>query len=347
MKCISPNLAWKIGTHYNEFGELKDTVTFSPNEAMKVIGPEMMDQMAMTMPCGKCVECMRNKRMEQATRITHEIEGHEDNCFITLTYNNESIPMTDGQNDARGIQDDSRFIPTLRIKDYQDWLKRFRKKIKLYYGKDVRYFIVGEYGTKGKRPHYHAVIFGWKPDDLVEHKYCGKYWTYRSKFVEKTWKFGFIEIGVDVNAGVAKYCAQYVTKKFNKEDRPNELAFPEFVRASKMEGGLGACFVRKFHHQIAEQGYILTLNRQTGKAYKCSIPGYYKKLLEKEFKEDYELLKRNRVLYVEQVQEDRANWTPEQWLEFWSIYDQKIKTWKENQKRVNRKYEQQKDCCLL
>ena len=343
MKCISPNLAWKIGTHYNEFGELKDTVTFSPNEAMKVIGPEMMDQMAMTMPCGKCVECMRNKRMEQATRITHEIEGHEDNCFITLTYNNESIPMTDGQNDARGIQDDSRFIPTLRIKDYQDWLKRFRKQIKIHYGKDIRYFIVGEYGTKGKRPHYHAVIFGWKPDDLVEHKYCGKYWTYRSKFVEKTWKFGFIEIGVDVNAGVAKYCAQYVTKKFNKEDRPNELAFPEFVRASKMEGGLGACFVRKFHHQIAEQGYILTLNRQTGKAYKCSIPGYYKKLLEKEFKQDYELLKKNRLVYVEQVQEDRANWTPQQWLEFWSIYDQKIKTWKENQKRVNRKYEQQQD----
>ena len=43
MKCISPNLAWKIGTHYNENGELKDTVTFSFNEAMKVIGPEMMD----------------------------------------------------------------------------------------------------------------------------------------------------------------------------------------------------------------------------------------------------------------------------------------------------------------
>ena len=110
-----------------------------------------------------------------------------------------------------------------------------------------------------------------------------------------------------------------------------------------MDGGLGACFVRKFHHQIAEQGYILTLNRQTGKAYKCSIPGYYKKLLEKEFKQDYELLKRNRVLYVEAVQEDRANWTSEQWLEFWSVYDQKIKTWKENQKRVNRKYEQQDD----
>ena len=147
MKCISPNLAWKIGTHLNDKGERKDTVTFSPNEAMKVIGPEMMDMMAMPMPCGKCVECMRNKRMEQAVRITHEIEGHEDNCFITLTYNNDNIPMTDGQNDARGIQDDSRFIPTLKIKDYQDWLKRFRKKIKLYYGKDVRYFIVGEYGS--------------------------------------------------------------------------------------------------------------------------------------------------------------------------------------------------------
>ena len=336
MKCLKPVIAYHIGNHKDENGNLKKTICFSFKEAAKKIVPWKIHECEIAVPCGKCEACLKNKRLEQSIRIIHEIESHEDNCFITLTYNDDNLPMTDGQNVTRGVQDaPESFRPTLSIDDYQKWLKRFRKRIK----KPIRYFIVGEYGTKGQRPHYHAIIFGWKPDDLQEHKFHGKYWTYRSAFIESTWKYGFSEIGIDVNAGVAKYCAQYVTKKFIKNERP-QFVLDEFVRSSKMNGGIGAEFLHKFHKQVAEQGYIFTLNRRTGKSFRSKIPSYYIKLLEKFYKDDFEKLQSNREVYLESVIQKNEKMSREDWEKYFNDVDQKVKYFREMQNRQVRSYEQ-------
>lgn len=340
MKCLNPIIAWQAGTHYNKNGELKKTVIFSFREAEKVIPLSKLESHEITIPCGKCEACLKSKRLEQSLRITHEIERFEDNCFITLTYNDDNIPMTDGQDTIRGVQDAPHgFHPTLSIDDYQKWLKRFRKRLEAHTHKKIRYFIVGEYGSKGQRPHYHAIIFGWKPDDLKEHKFHGKYWTYRSEFIEKTWKFGFSEVGIDVNAGVAKYCAQYVTKKFVKHERP-EYVLPEFVRSSKMNGGIGSEFVHKFHKQIAEQGYIVTLNRRNGQGFKNKIPQYYLKLLEKFYKDDFAKLQSNRECYLEAAKGSNFKKTDEDWIKYINDIKQKIKYFKEMQKKQVRRFEE-------
>ena len=78
--------------------------------------------------------------------MTEEAKLHKENCFITLTYNNNNLPK----------------YKSLVKKELQDFFKRLRKK----YGEGIRYYACGEYGPKGKRPHYHAIIFGWKPKDL-------------------------------------------------------------------------------------------------------------------------------------------------------------------------------------
>jgi len=61
---------------------------------------------------------------------------HEDNAFITLTYDNENLPEN----------------ATLVPKD----LKDFQKRLRYHANIDLRFFSVGEYGEKTQRPHYHA-----------------------------------------------------------------------------------------------------------------------------------------------------------------------------------------------
>ena len=339
MKCLKPITAYKIGKHRNDKGQLKDTVVFSFKEAVKHVPVTRIQKCEILIPCGKCEACLKNKRLEQSLRITHEIEQYEDNCFITLTYNNENLPFTDGKNIIRGVSDVTEDLhPTLNIEDYQKWLKRFRKKIQAETKQKIRYFIVGEYGSKGQRPHYHAIIFGWKPKDLKEHKFHGKYWTYRSEFIESTWKLGFSEVGVDVNAGVAKYCAQYVTKKFVKHERP-EYVLDEFVRASKMNGGIGSQFIHLFHKQVSEQGYILSLNRKTGQAYKSSIPKYYLAILEKFYKDDFDKLQSNKEVFLENAKKDNEAKKEEDWIKHFNEVEQKVMYYHEMQKRQVRSYE--------
>lgn len=339
MKCLKPIIAWNIGTHYNDKGQLKNTIVFKAKEALEHLSFSSLHKHEIAIPCGKCEACLKNKRLEQSLRITHEIEQYEENCFITLTYNNDNLPYTDGKNIIRGVSEPSEELyPTLCIEDYQKWLKRFRKRVEAFTHKKIRYFIVGEYGSKGQRPHYHAIIFGWKPHDLKEHKFHGGYWTYRSEFIEKTWKLGFSEVGINVNAGVAKYCAQYVTKKFVKHDRP-KFVLDEFVRSSKMNGGIGSKFLHRFHKQISEQGYILSLNRKTGQGYKSSIPKYYLTLLEKFYKDDYEKLQSNKECYLEQVKNANLKKSYQDWENYFNEITQKVKYYKEMQKKQVRRFE--------
>ena len=83
----------------------------------------------------------------------------DNNCFITLTYNDQHLPKVPGTD-----------VPTLRLDHYQKFMKRFRKAHK---GIDpdskgqypVRFYMAGEYGEKFGRPHFHACIFNFGFDD--------------------------------------------------------------------------------------------------------------------------------------------------------------------------------------
>ena len=70
---------------------------------------------------------------------------HAQSAFITLTYADEYLP-SDGK---------------LKYLDFQLFMKRLRK----YCGKEISFFMCGEYGEKTARPHYHACIFGYDFDD--------------------------------------------------------------------------------------------------------------------------------------------------------------------------------------
>ncbi len=95
----------------------------------------------LSLPCGQCIGCRLERSRQWAMRCMHEAQLHENNCFITLTYDNTHLP-SDG---------------SLHYKDFQLFIKRLRKK---FGNTRIRYYMAGEYGENFGRPHFHACIFG-------------------------------------------------------------------------------------------------------------------------------------------------------------------------------------------
>lgn len=171
--------------------------------------------------CGQCLHCRINKAREWQCRILLESFSYLDNCFVTLTYNLENYPV-DG---------------LISKRELQLFLKRLRKKL----DKKIRYFGVGEYGKKSKRPHYHVILFNVGVD--------------KKDVIEKAWNKGFILVG-DVNKNSARYMTGYVLKGWNRKDFDlNGGIMREFMISSKQKGGIGFSGMVKIAESIKNSGF--------------------------------------------------------------------------------------------
>lgn len=212
------------------------------------------------LPCGKCLECLEQKSIEWTYRVLDECKNHKDFCFITLTYADNPVDLVS--------------------RDLQLFIKRLRRRISPL---KIRYFACGEYGGKRGRPHYHCIIFGWKPDDLIPFfKDKNGYCIYRSLFLEKVWGLGYVSVG-DVTDYSIKYCCKYLQKL---DKRYHKVA--PFLRMSNRPG-------------IGADGFDMTTAAFVGKTYyngkECVIPRYYMTLLERQGLDVTEL-KKQRVKVV-------------------------------------------------
>lgn len=219
-------------------------------------------------PCGKCLECRMQRAEEWSARMVIEAEscGYEAQ-FITLTYNDANLPTA-------GV----------KVKEIQDFLKRFRKSIA---PAKVRYFACGEYGSTTHRAHYHLVIFGYRFSDLTFLKNDNKGTAlYTSALLLKLWKKGFHSIA-EFSPEVAKYCAKYIVA-----DRPG--CNKSFVTMSKKPIlGYAGC-----KPEILERDRIYYAGRNR------RVPRAFLKVLEKKYPEQVALLKQKRKerarLYLEE-----------------------------------------------
>lgn len=169
---------------------------------------------------------------------------HSANSFVTLTYDDEHLP-------EHGA---------LRYSDFQDLVRSLRQRGR-HERLRFRYLCAGEYGPETLRPHYHALLFGYRPTDLRllrRNKHDDA--IYSSAHLEAAWGKGFVEVG-DVTPASAGYCSQYALKKVNGEHA--ELAYqrldintgemiqvpPEFVRMS-LKPGIGLSWYLKYHQEL-------------------------------------------------------------------------------------------------
>lgn len=173
----------------------------------------------MSVPCGQCMGCRLAKTADWATRICHEASLHENNCFITLTYNNEHLPEN----------------RTLVKSDLQKFFKRLRHYIKPH---KIRYYASGEYGEdEGERPHYHAIIFNYWPEDCETYEETPYGTLYFSTKLAQIWGKGYCTIGA-CTYETAAYTASYVIKKITgkKSVEHYQGREPEFAHMSRRPG---------------------------------------------------------------------------------------------------------------
>lgn len=222
-------------------------------------------------PCGKCYACRGNKAEEMAYRLVDEKRYHKESCFVTLTYDEESVPKKEWY----GYK-----INELRKKDVQLFMKRLRR-VK---NKKIRYYVVGEYGEGLLRPHYHCMLFGVRFYDLEEIYIDGKI-RYTSKELSRIWKYGFNTVG-DITGDSSYYVSKYMNKMdsdiVDKLDRYG-LQRP-FTLVSKGRGeikGIGSRFIKDHSEEFEKRGFRYI------DGYKKGIGRYYKnKILDTEEKKD-------------------------------------------------------------
>lgn len=247
MGCYHPVPAWRARRVNPETG--RRGLSFSAHSGFV--------DMPVEVPCGKCVGCVQDRANEWAMRCEHEARLYRENWFVTLTYNDASLTLTESG------------LPTLVKKDLQDFWKRLRNR---YDG--VRYFACGEYGETYERPHYHALIFNWCPSDLTKRMRVHDSGTsYRSEELESVWGLGEVDI-LPFSAGAAQYVANYVRKaRVALEDGSGRA---EEFQVMSRKPGLGSGWLERFKGDVYPHGYVRTLGGSVRKA-----PRFYEVKLEK------------------------------------------------------------------
>lgn len=210
-------------------------------------------------PCGQCIGCRLERSRQWAVRCIHEAQLYSHNCFLTLTYDDAYLP-SDG---------------SLHKEDLQKFWKRLRKVI---YPAKLRYFACGEYGSLLNRPHYHAIVFNYRPPDQQLLTLRGGSKIYISDIIKKCWPYGFHTIG-DVTFESAAYVARYILKKVtgSQSEFHYDGLEPEFTVMSRRPG-IAREWFKKFHGDVYPNDYIVIRDN-----IKCRPPKYYDKLYDELF----------------------------------------------------------------
>jgi len=256
----------------------------------------------LNLPCGQCIGCRLERSRQWAIRCMHEAQMHTQNCFITLTYNDDHLPSD----------------RSLHYRDFQLFIKRLRKR---YPGRKIRYYMAGEYGENFGRPHFHACLFGIDFDDKkLWKRTSANSMLYTSRDLEILWPFGYSSVG-DVTFESAAYVARYIMKKVtgkNAKEHYTEIDLdsgeittrkPEFTKMS-LKPGIGYEWYKQYTSDVYPHDYVVIRGKKVkppkyyDKKYKIEQPFEFDELLyirEKSAKLHYEDNTPERLLVKEQV----------------------------------------------
>lgn len=271
MSCFHPATAYRLTTVFTEKG--KSQIVFSFKDI------ENKPYERISLKCGRCDGCIIDRSRDWAIRCVHEASMYDENCFITLTFAEKYLNESG----------------TLVKSDFQKFMKRLRKK---YFGRKIRYYHCGEYGSKMSRPHHHACLFNFDFPDKVLWSERNGVLLYRSEILEKLWPFGFCTVG-EVTFESAAYVARYIMKKIHSSDDGSDYVrlvettgelveiLPEYTTMSRRPG-IARDWFAKFSGDVFPKDFVTLAGR------KVKSPRYYDLIYDEENPDGFDVIKKKR-----------------------------------------------------
>lgn len=300
IRCAHPLKAFRVG--YNPSGKPKYKVTGFDVAALlkkseddyvcvsdtraKYLPKNKLITEYIEIPCNRCVYCRLRYSKNWADRCMLEMQYHKQSWFLTLTYDQAHLPTHEVANNDTG---EITTVHSLRLKDFQDFMKRLRKNRP---DLRLRYFCAGEYGSTTYRPHMHVIMFGLelqmrKHDALIsKESYIfddvelyrsdvnGNNY-YKSDKLNGCWGHGFVVIGRADYSSIA-YTARYITKKAYglQSDAYGDLGLAREFCVMSRRPGIGLQYLED-HPDCVNQSFIHISTKDGGKKFRP--PRYFRK----------------------------------------------------------------------
>lgn len=216
--------------------------------------------------CGKCIGCRLDHAKTWVARLVMEYETNPTSYFLTLTYDDDHLNSM-----------------SLKKKDFQDFIKRLRKRFNFL---DIKYFATGEYGDKTFRPHFHCILFGLEVmSDMfnpVKYDSSGHFY---SKLLNEIWSNGYVVFAATTPENIG-YTARYTLKKVDRDHKLSDFGLEdEKLLCSR---GLGFnYFLEHFQSIIENDGFYYN-------GIKYNIPRYFMKKLEEYNSDIFKKIKEKR-----------------------------------------------------
>lgn len=279
MPCYHPLPAWYARERNEESG--KRPITFRLAEGFK--------DRPVSVPCGTCLGCRLERAREWAVRCMHEASLYEENCFVTLTYDDAHKPKG-GTLDPDHM---TRFLKRLRWKFGERYKYQVGTRIsektgkvlpvyKYAFGRSIRYFQCGEYGDRFGRPHHHALLFNLDFKDREFYRSQGDVKLYTSGELAKLWPYGFSTVG-DVTFESAGYVARYTLKKVDGSSKPVPGRMEEYLTMSRRPG-IGKGWIDRFigdvypSDELVVNGHVTKPPRYYDDQAEKVMPGSFKEV---------------------------------------------------------------------
>lgn len=295
------------------------------------------DSSICSIPCGRCLACLSDYQAQWTSRAMLEASLYKYNYFVTLTYNDDNIPLQPIINPVTG---ETRLVNTLVKEDFTAFFKRLRAR-QAYKGyPSPRFLACGEYGDTTKRCHFHFLGFNLYIDDLAFYYFKGQKGIhfdyqvgdeayYLSNTLSDLWGKGFILI-TELTPANCSYVCSYVNKQVTPKQRKlaqgsqsvldafnAKFDTPQAVDYAQQLGQLPSSFLHMSRRPGLGNGAFDAKDYYKSKGVKyCNgkrLPKrnirYFDNLLEKRYPVCLEVLKdyRRKLAYVPRLQWDNCN----------------------------------------
>ncbi|WNK13223.1 MAG: replication initiator protein [Microvirus sp.] len=270
---------------------------------MQCISPICLKK-GLFVPCGKCNFCLQARRFDWAFRLYQETKVSHSAHFLTLTYNDEKIPVNPNSGIAELSKEDVQLF-TKRLRKYNSKIGADSER------SNIRYYTIGEYGTRTFRPHYHSIMFNLAQETIG--------------WLEQIWGNGNVKVG-EVNDATIMYTTKYHLNKF--QDLPGRAR--PFTLISNRSGGIGQNYLNKnvWWHVENQATYVMYQGRKyplpryyrdkifspgekeylNMKNAKLALDNYRKSIMElKEFHHDPTSYYEERIVYAHELIKHKAN----------------------------------------